>query len=89
MSTDDGRTREQWFEKWLAPKPEVVKVMARKYPPGTKFLLHERECWVVSYNEDGGLSVSDTDPAQNYRRAIATRRPICSCCVTKLNELRQ
>ena len=75
-------------EEWLAQLPAAVRDMARQYPPGTKFLIHSKVMHVISYDEIGGLSVTATDPASDYEKAVAERQPVCKCCVGKLDELR-
>ena len=76
------------LEQWLVGRPDVVCKMARRYPPGTAFRIHGTVVWVVSYNEDGGVSVSETDPGVDYETAVATRQPVCGCCVKNLDALR-
>jgi hypothetical protein len=62
--------------------------MARKYPPGTKFFIHGKIMHVVGYNENGGLSVSATNPFHNYEKAIAELQPICEHCIKDLDALK-
>lgn len=79
-----GRLRED-FEVWLATRPESVHAVARRYPPGTKFLSRIGTVfYVVSYTEDGGIRVSETDPCEDYAKAVATRREVCRDCLQKL-----
>lgn len=75
------------WEAWVETRPAAVQHTARKYPVGTKFNLHGKTAWVVSYEEDGGLSVSFVDPSQDYDAAVKSRQPICVCCATDLSSL--
>lgn len=73
------------LEEWLKDRPQVVKDMARKFPPGSFITDHNGvKLWVVAYNEDGGLSVSETNPGEDYKKAVATRKQVCACCIGKL-----
>lgn len=76
------------WEQWLAGRPEKVREMGCRYPPGTKFKIHGKIVWLVSYCEDGTVMVSETNPSEAYETAIATRQPICGCCTGKLDEVR-
>lgn len=74
--------------QWLASLPEAARRTAEMYPPGTKFLMHGAVNHVISYEDDGRLSVSMIDPAVNYEKSVATRQTVCNCCMEKLGELR-
>lgn len=84
-----GLSKDAALEKWLEGRPEVVKKMARRYPPGTRFLLHGKIMHVIAYSESGGLSVTPVDPDKNWDKAVKKRRPVCACCVDKLAVLLQ
>jgi len=75
------------LETWLEGRPAVVKKMARKYPPGTGFYLHDKLMWVIGYREDGGLHVTEIDPSSDHEKAVATKITVCPCCVDKLHLL--
>ena len=83
-----NQEQKSMWEEWLATRPEVVRQMARRYPPGTKFRIHDEVMHVMSYEESGGLSVTATDPAEDYEKAVAERQPLCKCCVGNLDALR-
>ncbi len=73
------------LEEWLKGRPPVVQELARKFPPGSFITDHNGvKLWVVAYNEDGSLAVSETNPGENYQKAVATRKPVCACCIGKL-----
>jgi len=74
------------LEAWLATRPPAVKQLARKYPPGTRFVIHGEIQYVVAYNEDGSLSVSSINPSADYKGAVATRKALCACCLDRLDE---
>lgn len=80
------------FDEWLSDRPEEVQALARKYPPGTKFRIHNRVMHVVSYqeydNSGPGVVVSPIDPAVNYQRSIEARMPVCPCCEHNLEQAR-
>jgi hypothetical protein len=76
------------LEQWLIGRPDIVQSMARRYPPGTKFRIHDKVVWVVSFREDGSLMVSETNPAEDYDKSVATRQPVCNCCVANLDAVR-
>ena len=69
------------LESWLYGRPDAVKVVARKYPPGTRIDVHGVLHHVVSYEEqdDGGvgLGASPIDPSKDYDGAVANRVYIC------------
>lgn len=69
--------------KWLEGRPQIIQELARKFPPGTTLKSHGETMFVVAYNEDGSLSVSDTNPGVDYEKAVATRKPLCACCLAK------
>lgn len=56
------------LEKWLESRPQVIKDLAVKYPPGTQ--IDGR--YLVSYNEDGTLGMSWFNPAVDYDMAVLT-----------------
>lgn len=80
-------SEEQVFEQWLEGRPEAVKTTAHRFPPGSTIQSHERTLYVVGYSDEGGLLISETNPAINYELAVATRCPVCQCCVEKLNSI--
>ncbi len=82
----DAQLQKRW-QAWLSGRPEVVRRLAEKYPPGTAFELHGRFLYVVAYTEDGGLEVSPVNPFEEYEQAVRQREPICACCLGKLEEL--
>jgi hypothetical protein len=84
----DEQVRLAMWEKWLSTRPAVVQEMANKYPIGTRFNIHGLVMHVIAYGEDGGLSVTETDPEEDYEKAVAGRVPICPCCVSSLDHLK-
>lgn len=76
------------LELWLEGRPEIVKQLARKYPPGTRLMLHGKIHYVVAYREDGGITVTDIDPAVDYENSLLHRHPLCPCCSDKLDEIK-
>ena len=80
------------LEKWLEGRPEPIKVLARCYPPGTRFLLHGEILHVIGYgytfDEKACLELSPHNPSINYRKAINTRRLVCPCCMENLDRHR-
>lgn len=78
--------KEAW-EKWVSTRPPAVQAVATKYPLGTRFEIHGKIMEVISYSEDGTISVTEYDPRINYRKAVANRQPVCKCCVGKLDEI--
>lgn len=83
-----NRDQKQALDEWLEGRPQAVKDSAYKYPPGTKFLLHDRIMHVISYDEEGGISVTPVDPGHDYEWALAERVKICSCCLHNLEQLK-
>lgn len=70
-----SRLIDKIWRLWLKDKSQVVRDLAKKYPPGTalevghnKTLLH-----VVGYSDGGCLLVSHTDPCVDYDKAIAEK----------------
>ena len=74
------------MEDWLKTRPKVIQDLATKYPPGTKLSTEQGYVFVVSYYEDGSLSVSRIDPRKYYDAAVETRYKICSHCVEQINQ---
>lgn len=79
---------DQLWKQWLSTRPESVRVLALKYPIGTKFNLHGKTLHVMSYNENGTLALTATSPFEDYEKAVAERQPVCSCCMDKLDEMK-
>ena len=50
--------------------------------------MHGKILHVVSYGEDGSIGVSETDPFENYKKAVSERQPVCSCCLPHLDAVR-
>ena len=76
------------FEKWLEGRPEIVKELALKFPPGTRIIGHDaRVMHVVSYDESGGLGVSAVNPFEDYDGALASREMLCKCCLERAREI--
>lgn len=72
------------LEAWLEGRPETVKTLARKFPPGTIIESHGERLHVVSYDEDGGIGVSLINPSEDYSGALESRKQICKCCIQTL-----
>ncbi len=73
------------YEAWLATRPPHVAKLARRFKPGTRIVTHKGPVFVVGYaqEKDGSVAVlltSETDPFEDYDKAIETRQCICSCC---------
>lgn len=45
------------LEEWLKDRPQIIRDLARKYPPGSGWLLNGQPCEIYSYYEDGTVSV--------------------------------
>lgn len=69
------------FESWLEGRPETIKQLARKFPPGTVIESNGERLYVISYDEDGGIGVSLIDPSEDYDGAVQSRKNICKCCI--------
>lgn len=78
---------EKQLREWCKDRPSIILETALKYPPGTRFDIHGTVMHVVSYQEDGGLSVSATDPGEDYEKAVAERTPVCACCIKNIASL--
>jgi len=72
------------MDDWLKTRPKIIQELATKYPPGTKIQTPDGDVSVVSYFEDGSLSVSRIDPEEHYDAAVATRFRICADCIEKV-----
>lgn len=84
----DKRIHEETFNLWVASRPRAVRELIMRFPPGTKFTLHGKIVHVMSYDEHGGVGVSEIDPFEDHEAAVAARKPVCACCINHLNELR-
>jgi hypothetical protein len=73
------------LEQWLEGRPEVIKSLARRYPPGTFIVIDGEPNWVIKYWEtkDGGavLGISNINPAIDYDQAIKSEEFICVSCL--------
>lgn len=87
MKIGEEEWNRQW-EAWVETRPPAVRAVARKFPIGTRFLMHGKVVHVISYEENGGISVSETDPCKDYKTAVDSRQPVCPCCVEKLEEMK-
>jgi len=73
------------MDDWLKTRPKIIQQLATKYPPGTKLQTPDGDVFIVSYFEDGSLSVSRIDPEEHYDAAVATRFRICTDCIEQIN----
>ena len=71
-------------ELWLndPDRPEVIRKLARKYPPKSFVKKDKETLFIVGYTESGKLVVSKTDPAKDYKTANDTKFLICTNCIT-------
>lgn len=69
------------LEEWLADRPPIIRELAYKYPPGTRFQRDGGIYWLVSYMEDGGIGVSQINPVDDYEGAVATKQEVCASCL--------
>lgn len=74
------------LEEWLEGRPEIIKTLARKYPPGTRVDCRGTIMWVISYGEDGSLGVTPVDPNTDYEGAIRTKVNICASCLSEAKD---
>lgn len=73
-------TEDRQLKEWLKDRPFVVRRLANRYPPGS--MIGDK--YVVSYNENGTVGVSSTNPAEDYEQAVDTREYVCPTCVDSL-----
>lgn len=67
------------LQEWLQDKPQIIKDLATKFPPGTMIVIPDRgEYHVVGWNEGNAIIVSRVDPFQDYDRAIENVEYICA-----------
>jgi len=80
------------WERWLSQLPGCIQAVARLYPPGTRFRLHGKIVYAISYteydNDRAGIGVSEINPAVDYQGAINSIVPFCDCCMDQLAELK-
>jgi len=69
------------LEKWLDGRPEIIKQMATKYPPGSHLTVDGKTAWVVSFDEAGSIGLSFINPFQNYDEAMNNIFKICGKCL--------
>ncbi len=63
------------FAEWLATRPASVQELAAEFPLATVFAGPKNQpLFLVGYNEDGYLIVSETDPHEDYEGAVATKQ---------------
>lgn len=70
------------LEEWLIDRPPIVRELAYKYPPGTRFECGDEILWLVSYGEDGSVGVSHINPMEDYETAVATKQNLCGDCLS-------
>lgn len=69
------------LQKWLEGRPPVIRELAKRFPPGSYIRDHVgTKLWVCSYGEDGSVKVSETNPGEDYEKAMLTRKTMCACC---------
>lgn len=66
------------FDQWLATRPESVQKLAKEFPPGTAIEVNGRKLYLLGYNENDMLIVSETWPGEDYKKANATKEYICA-----------
>jgi hypothetical protein len=76
----------QWDE-WLNSRPPVIRELVCRFPPGISFKREGKTFYVVGYVEDGGLEISDINPAEDYGNAVATKIYFCPKCALELAEV--
>lgn len=77
LDTLDPRHRPE-VEQWYESRPEEIRDLCRRHPPGTAMTFKGRTVHVVSYIESDaesgpGLMVSHLDPTGDFIRAYETR----------------
>ncbi len=71
------------LELWLTGRPEVIKKLARKYPPGSTINCGQEKdrVFVVGFTESNRLLVSKTDPSKDHNTSIDNRFEVCLNCI--------
>lgn len=65
---------------WLKTKPESIQKLAAEFPIGC-VLFHPKtnaRIYLVGYNEQDMLIVSDLDPIRDWEAAQATKYYVCA-----------
>jgi hypothetical protein len=73
----DDPDRRRQAEEWYMSRPEPIRALVRRYPPGSHAVVHGRPAYVISYFEEG-LSMSHVDPSVDYDKAVAERFFVCA-----------
>lgn len=76
------------LEKWLEGRPPIIRELAMKFHAGV--ILDPKTggyLYVVGFSEAGELLVSETNPAVDYQKAVATRVAICADCLKLAHEV--
>lgn len=71
--------------EWFKTRPKAVQKTALEFPPGTQIVIGATVNWVVGYQENGALLISVVNPGEDYKKAVATRLPLCPSCVTTID----
>lgn len=71
------------LQEWLKGRPPIIHELAAKFPPGSIVSIDGADHWVISYEENGSLGVSNIDPRIDYHSAVALRVYICAECLRK------
>lgn len=49
------------FYDWLDTRPEIIQELGKKYPPWLDYKLNGKPCQLLSYCEDGTVTVNTSD----------------------------
>jgi len=66
------------FHRWLATRPEAVRKLAAEFPLHTPILIGGRTSFIIGWNENDMLIVSQLRLDQDYELALASARYVCA-----------
>jgi hypothetical protein len=65
-------------EAWIASRPPVVRDLARRFPAGSAVMIRGKQFYIIGYTDDDMLLVSETDPFQDYDKAVLSKECVCA-----------
>lgn len=70
---------EKALEAWIASRPECVRQLAARFPPGDRIEGPSGTIYyIIGYTEDDMLIVSPVKPWEDYDAALANKHYICA-----------
>jgi hypothetical protein len=66
------------LQDWIDSRPECVRKLAAKFPPGAQISVHGDNWFVIGYTEDDRIIISPIHPASDYDASVANKQYVCA-----------